>query len=119
MVLGHTGPVKLCKLAQCHSIRNALSQLTVVPVLDALKNERAQNLLRRQSASTALRIFQSSRQITTHLLNNLLLIVKEVGMACSSGSRQSPRRINSQSAKLICSAVALDTCQLLLADLSF
>jgi len=33
-------------------------------------------------------------------------------MACSSGSRRTPCRVNSQSAKLICRAAALDTRQL-------
>ena len=33
-------------------------------------------------------------------------------MACSTGSRRTPCRINSQSAKLICRAAALDTRQL-------
>ena len=79
MVFGHTLPIKLRELAQRHSIRNALTQLAVVPVLDALENERAQDLLRRQSASTALWIFQSSREIAPHLLDNLPLIVKKVG----------------------------------------
>jgi hypothetical protein len=67
------------ELAQRHSIGNAFTQLAVVPVLDTLENERAQDLLRRQSASTALRLFQSSRQIAPHLLDNLLLIVKKIG----------------------------------------
>jgi hypothetical protein len=35
-------------------------------------------------------------------------------MACSSGSRRMPCRINSKSAKLICRDTALDTSQLFL-----
>src|SRR5215471_3064437 len=79
MVFGHTLPMELRELAQRHSIGDALAQLAVVPVLNALENERAQNLLRRQSAATALWIFQSSREIAPHLLDNLPLIIKKVG----------------------------------------
>jgi hypothetical protein len=52
MVCGHRLTMKIRKLSQRHSIRNAFTQLTVIPVLDALKNERAQDLLRRQSSAT-------------------------------------------------------------------
>jgi len=39
MMLGYTLPMKFCELPQRHSIRNAFTQLPVVPVLDALENK--------------------------------------------------------------------------------
>jgi len=60
------------------------------------------------------RLLQTSHQITPDPLDHLLLVVKEVAMACSSGSRRMPCRINSKSAKLICRAAALDTSQFFL-----
>jgi hypothetical protein len=49
LVLGHWLAMKIRELTQRHSIGNAFTQFTVVPVLDALENERPQNLFRRQS----------------------------------------------------------------------
>src|SRR6476620_1367678 len=71
--------MQLREFAQRHAIGNAFTNLAVVPVLDPLENDRAQDLLRCQSASTALGLFQASRQIAPHLLDNLLLIVEKIG----------------------------------------
>src|SRR5262249_12382604 len=62
MVLGHRLTMKIRELAQRHSICNAFTQFTVVPVLDPLENERTQDLFRRQSLATAPWLSKSSHQ---------------------------------------------------------
>src|SRR5262249_57683132 len=79
LVFGHRLTMKIRELPQRHSIGDAFTQFTVVPVLDALENERAQDLLRRQSPATGFWPSQSPHQIAAHLLNNLPMLVNKVG----------------------------------------
>src|SRR5467141_1303074 len=71
--------IEVCELAQCASIGNPLAQFTIVPVLDAHQNQRAQDLLRRQAAATGLGVLQAPYQIAADLLDHVFLIVKKIG----------------------------------------
>jgi hypothetical protein len=74
-----TGAVEVGELTQHQSIGDPFAQFAIVPVLDAHENQRAQDLLRRQSTATAPRLLQASYQIASDPLDHLLLVVKEVG----------------------------------------
>src|SRR5207248_6067965 len=79
VVLGHPIAVEVGKLAQRQSVGDPFVQLAIVPVLDAHEDQRAKNLLRRQSTATAPWLLQTSYQIAPHPLDQLLLVVEEVG----------------------------------------
>src|SRR3984957_7422856 len=79
IVLGYPITVEVGKLTQHQSVGDPFAQFTIVPVLDAHENQRAQNLLRRQSTATAPRLLQTSPQNPPDTLDKLLLIVKEFG----------------------------------------
>src|SRR5216684_6991034 len=79
IVLGYPITVEVSKLTQHQSVGDPFAQLAIVPVLDAHENQRAQDLLRRQSTATAPRLLQTSHQIAPDPLDHLLLVVKEVG----------------------------------------
>src|SRR5271165_3984251 len=66
------------ELAQRIPIRNPLAQFALVPVLDAHEHQRAQNLLRRQTAATRLGSLQTPRQIASDLLDDVLLVVEKI-----------------------------------------
>jgi hypothetical protein len=70
--------------------------------------------LRRQSTAAAPRPLQAAHQVAPDLLDQLLVLVEEVGNGLQQRSGRMPCRISSKSAKLICRAVALDTSQLFL-----
>src|SRR5258707_841817 len=78
IVLGHRITVEVGKLTQHQSVGDPFAQFTISPVLDAHENQRAQDLLRRQSTATAPRLLETSHQIAPDPLDHLLLVVKEV-----------------------------------------
>src|SRR6266568_7708310 len=61
------------------SCRGTGRQFAIVPVLDAHKNQRAQDLLRRQAAATSLGVLQAPCQIAADLFDHVLLVVKKIG----------------------------------------
>jgi hypothetical protein len=61
------------------SIGNPLTQFAIVQVLDAHQNQRAQDLLRRQTGAPRLGVLQTARQIAADLLDDILLVVKKIG----------------------------------------
>src|SRR3982074_2880785 len=71
--------IEICELAQGASIGNPLAQFAIVPVLDAHQNQRAQDLLRRQAATTSLGVLQAPCQIAADLFDHVLLVVKKIG----------------------------------------
>src|SRR5712675_3524154 len=71
--------IEVCELAQCASVGNPLAQFTIVPVLDAHQNQRAQHLLWRQAVATGLGLLQTPRQIAADLLDHVLLVVQKIG----------------------------------------
>src|SRR3984893_2101400 len=77
IVLGYRITVQVSKLTQQQAVGDPFTQFAIVPVLDAYENQRAQNLLRRQSTATAPRLLQTSHQIAPDPLDHLLLVVKE------------------------------------------
>src|SRR6202049_2242756 len=78
VVLGYRTTVEVGKLPQHQAVGDPFAQFAIVPVLDAHENQRAQDLLRRQSTATAARLLQTSHQIAPDPLDHLLLVVKEV-----------------------------------------
>jgi hypothetical protein len=64
----------------------------------------------RPHAAPLARLLQPAREIAPHPLDQLRLAVEELRNGCS-GSRRTPCRINSRSAKLICRAAARATAQ--------
>src|SRR6266481_3316792 len=79
IVSRHRQTIEVRELAQCASIGNPLAQFAIVPVLDAHKNQRAQDLLRRQAAATSLGVLQAPFQIAADLFDYVLLVVKKIG----------------------------------------
>ena len=78
-MLGYRPAVEAGELAQRQSIGDPFAQLAIVPVLDAHENQRAQDLLRRQTAATTARLLQAADQVAPHPLNHRMLIVEEIG----------------------------------------
>jgi hypothetical protein len=102
MMLGHTLPMKLCELPQRHSICDGFTQLPVVPVLGNAAPVAASIHVDRSWVNPRARSRRTFSTICCRSSRNL-------EMACSSGSRRTPCRINFHSAILICHAAALDT----------
>ena len=66
------------ELAQHQSVGDSFAQLAIIPVLDAHQNQRAQHLWRRQAVAALARLFQTAHEIAPHLLDHLMLAVKEL-----------------------------------------
>src|SRR5271156_3722788 len=79
IVSRHRQAIEVCELAQSVSIGNPLTQFAIVQVLDAPQNQRAQDLLRRQTGAPRLGVLQTARQIAADLLDDILLVVKKIG----------------------------------------
>src|ERR1700704_640982 len=77
IVSRHRQTIEVRELAQCASIGNPLAQFAIVP--DAHKNQRAQDLLRRQAAATSPGVLQAPCQIAADLFDHVLLVVKKIG----------------------------------------
>src|SRR6516225_4266717 len=71
--------VEVGELTQRQSIRNALAQLAIVPVLEPHQNQRAQDLRRRQSATAAARPLQAPHQIAPDTLDDVPLLIEKNG----------------------------------------
>ena len=71
--------VEVSELTQRQSIRNAFAQLAIVPVLEPHQNQRAQDLRRRQSATTAAGLLQAPHQIAPDTLDDVPLVVEKGG----------------------------------------
>jgi hypothetical protein len=69
--------VEVSELTQRQSIRNAFAQLAIVPVLEPHQNQRAQDLRRRQSVTTAPRLLQAPHQIAPDTLDDVPLVVEK------------------------------------------
>src|SRR6266568_3156463 len=79
IVSRHRLRVEVRELAQRDSVSDPFAQLPIVPVLDTHENQRAQNLLRCQSAATSLRVLQASFQIASNLVDHFLMVVQKIG----------------------------------------
>src|SRR6266851_1139585 len=79
IVLGYRITVEVGKLTQHQSVGDPFAQLAIIPVLDAHEDQRAKDLLRRQSTATAPRLLQTAHQIAPDPLDQLLVVVEEVG----------------------------------------
>ena len=79
VVLRHRRAVEVGEPTQRQSVRDAFTQLAIVPVLDPHQNQRAQNLRRRQSVTTAIGLLQATYQIPPHTLDDVLLVVEKAG----------------------------------------
>ena len=71
--------VEVSELTQRQSIRNAFAQLAIVPVLEPHQNQRAQDLRRRQSVTTAAGLLQAPHQIAPDTLDDVPLVVEKSG----------------------------------------
>src|SRR5689334_11698085 len=74
VVLRHRRAVEVGEPTQRQSVRDAFTQLAIVPVLDP-----QQNLRRRQSVTTAIRLLQPTYQIPPHALDDVPLVVEKAG----------------------------------------
>jgi hypothetical protein len=78
-VFRHRRAVEVGELTQRQSIRNAFAQLAIVPVLEPHQNQRPQDLCRRQSVTTAARLFEATHQIAPDALDDVPLVVEKTG----------------------------------------
>src|SRR6202007_2164342 len=78
-VFGHRLAVEIRELAQGVSVGNPFAQFPVVPTFDPHDDERAQNLLWRQSAATSPGVFQTALQIASYGFDQFLVVVKTIG----------------------------------------
>src|SRR6516164_2965479 len=74
----HRHTIEVRELAQCVSIGNPLAQFAIVPILDAHQNQRAQDLLWRQSMAASIGILQTLPKIVTNRCDHLFVVVKKV-----------------------------------------
>lgn len=79
VMLGYRIAVESGELAQRHAVGDAFAQLAIVPVLEPHQNQRAQDLRRRQSVTTAAGLLQAPHQIAPDTLDDVLLIVEKSG----------------------------------------
>ena len=75
----HPPRMEVRELAQCASVGNPLAQFAIVPVLDAHQNQRAQHLLRRQTATTCSGVLWAPYRVASDSFDHLLLVVKKIG----------------------------------------
>jgi len=78
LMLRYRLAVEVRELTQGDSVGDAFTQLTQVPVFDAPENQRAQDLLRRQSTATRAKVLQSSLQIVLYSFDDCGIVVEEV-----------------------------------------
>src|SRR5437899_8803597 len=71
--------VEVGELTQRQSICNAFAQLAIVPVLEPHQNQRPQDLYRRQSVATAVRLLQATHQVAPDTLDDVPLVVEKTG----------------------------------------
>ena len=90
MVFGHRLAVEIRELAQGVSVGDPFAQFPVIPTFDPHDDERAQNLLWRQSAATSPGVFQTALQFASYRFDQFLVVVKKTEMFCSSGSNTIP-----------------------------
>src|SRR6266436_4037069 len=69
VMLRHRRAVEVGELTKRQSICDAFTQLAIVPVLEPHQNQRAQNLCRRQSVTTAIGLLQATHQIPPDALD--------------------------------------------------
>src|SRR3974390_1729836 len=77
VMLRHRRAVEVGELTQRQSIRNTLAQLAIVPVLEPHQNQRAQDLHRRQSVTTAAGLLQAPHQTASDTLDDVPLVVEK------------------------------------------
>jgi hypothetical protein len=78
VMLGHRIAAEIGELTQRQSVGDRSAQLAIIPVLDPHQNQRAQHLWRRQAAAALARLLQTAHEIAPHLLDPLVLAVKEL-----------------------------------------
>ncbi len=66
-------------LTKRQSIRNAFAQLAIIPILEPHQNQRAQDLRRRQSMTSAAGLLQATHQIPPDALDDVPLVVEKAG----------------------------------------
>jgi len=71
-------PIEVGELAQCASVGNPLAQFTIVPVLDAHQNQRAQHLLWRRPLRR-LGLLQPRVRSRRTCSDHVLLVVQKIG----------------------------------------
>ena len=79
VVLRDALAVKACESAQCVPVGDALAEFPIVPVLDPHKDQRPKHLAWGHGRAARVRLFQTSLKISAHPLEDLRLIVEEVG----------------------------------------
>ena len=79
VVLRHRRAVEVGEPTQRQSVRDTFTQLAIVPVLEPHPNQRAQNLRRRQSVTTAIGLLQATHQIPPGALDDVPLVVEKAG----------------------------------------
>src|SRR5713101_8924382 len=85
IVFGHRLAEEVGEAAQGISVGDAFAQFTIVPVLDAHKNEGAQDLGGSQSAASGGGVFETTLQIAAHLLDHRFVLVEKVGDGLQMG----------------------------------
>src|SRR6266705_4209854 len=80
-VLRHRLAIEIRELPQSVPVSDPFAQLAKIPILDALEDQGAQNLLGGQSIATGPGIFQTLFQITSYGLDHLFVVVQKIGDA--------------------------------------
>src|SRR5258708_4704867 len=79
VVLGNRLSIEMSEAAQRVAIGNALAQLTILPIFDPHQDQRAQDLGWGQAVPVQLGSFQSTLEIASDLLDQLLVLCEQVG----------------------------------------
>jgi hypothetical protein len=79
VVLRYRLAVKTRESAQRVSVGDSLAEFAIVPVLDSHKDQRPQHLRRGHGRATCVRLFEPSLKILQDPLDNLGLMIEEVG----------------------------------------
>jgi hypothetical protein len=110
-VFGHRLAIEFRELAQRVSVGDPFPQFAIIPVLDALQYEGAQNLRGVNPLRPVAGFFRprSRSRRTASIISSWSSRKSE--MVCRSGSREMPCCSNSQSAKLIWDFAVLATLQ--------
>jgi hypothetical protein len=85
IVLGNAPAVKTREAAQGVTVGDALSEFAVIPVLDPHQNKRPKHLCRGDGRATGVGLFKTPLKILTDALDDLRLMVEELGNPLENG----------------------------------
>jgi hypothetical protein len=75
---GHLLAVEIGELTKRYAIGDAFAQLTIIPVLQAHQNQRAQHLRRGEATAAMVRLPEAAYQIAPHPLDQRRLPIEKI-----------------------------------------